>query len=115
MYTISYFPKTECSLADTVDFVNALPYGEWVADSPHPRGVIRTDDAVVVIHYDDQYFVYANLCHEEPEEKELVARLGFSPRIAVYLQASNKYPGSKDLARAIGNQMVAKWGGGCAE
>ncbi len=114
MYTISYFPKTECSLTETVDFVNALPYGEWVADSPHPRGVIQTEDAVVVIHYDDQYFVYANQYEEERERKELESYLGFSPRIAVYLQATH-HTGSKALARAIGNQMIAKWGGGCAE
>jgi hypothetical protein len=45
----------------------------------------------VYLDYDQHYRNYFDSFHDEQRRAELSARLGFSPRLAIHLQASNAY------------------------
>jgi hypothetical protein len=109
MHTITVYPERNASHEEIKGFVRSFPDGEWVTAS---RGVIESDDGRVYLDYDEHYQEYLDKYLDEEQRAELTARLGFSPRLALHLHASNAYQNSRDLARAVCEALVKKWGGG---
>jgi hypothetical protein len=109
MHTISVYPERNPSLEEIKGFVRSFPDGDWVTGS---RGVIEADDGRVYLDYDEQYRKYFDQDLDEQQRAELTGRLGFSPRLAIHLQVSNAYQHSRELARAVCEALVRRWGGG---
>jgi hypothetical protein len=112
MHTITVFPKGQPSLDEVKRFVQSLPEGEWVTET---RGVIESEDGRIYLDYDDHYRQYFDTYLDEGHRAELAARLGFSPTLALHLHASHAYQHSRELAKAICESLVSKWGGGWSE
>ena len=79
------------------------------------RGVVEAEDGRVYLDYNEHYREYFDKYLDEQQRTELTSRLGFSPTLALHLHASNAYQHSRDLAQAICERLVNKWGGGCSE
>src|SRR5437868_1266027 len=109
MHTITVHPERNPSLEEIKGFVRSYPGGEWVTAS---CGVIESDDGRVYLDYDEHYRKYFDRYLDEQQRAELTARLGFSPKLAIHLHASNAYHHSRQLARAICEALVRQWGGG---
>jgi hypothetical protein len=115
MHTITVYPKSELSLEEVKAFVRSFPAGDWVTETGVSRGVIESEDARVYLDYDDHYREYFDKHLDAQQRTELAARLGFSPTLALHVHASHAYQHSRELARAICESLVNKWGGGCSE
>lgn len=116
MYTISFFPKVIPSLEDVRGWVESFPEGYWhTAESLPLRGVIETDDALVYVDYDENFHERFAEYLDEQEQKTLVESLGFTPRMAIHLQASSTRTRSKELARSLCELLASRWGGASSE
>src|SRR5205807_1730020 len=62
--------------------------------------------------YHDHYQEYFDKYLDEDQRAELTAQLGFSPRLALHVHASNAYERSRELAREVCEALVKQWGGG---
>jgi hypothetical protein len=111
MHTITFYPKTPPSLADIKGFVQSYPEGDWLTEPGVSRGVIEAEDGRVYLDYDDHYREYFDKYLDERQRAELTARLGFSPTLALHIQASHAFRHSRELARAICTTLATKWGG----
>jgi hypothetical protein len=111
MHTITVYPERNPSLEEIKDFIRSFPEGEWVTAS---RGVVESDDGRVYLDYDEHYPEYFDKFLDEQQRAELAARLGFSPKLAIHLHASNAYHHSMELARTVCEALVRQWGGGCS-
>ena len=112
MHTIAIYPQRNPSLEEIKGFVRSFPDGEWVTAS---RGVIESDDGRVYLDYDEHYREYFDKYLDEQHRAELTAQLGFSPRLALHVHASNAYQHSRELARAISDALIEQWGGGWSD
>jgi hypothetical protein len=108
MQTITVYPERNPPLEEIKRFVRSFPDGEWVTAS---RGVVESEDGRVYLDYDEHYREYFDKYLDEQQRAELTARLGFSPTLALYVHASNAYPHSRELARAVCEALVKQWGG----
>jgi hypothetical protein len=115
MHTLTVFPKRQPSLEEIKSFVQSFPDGDWVTDTGVSRGVIESEDARVYLDYDDHYRDYYDKYLDEQERVELTARLGFSPTLALHVQASHAYQHSRELAQAVCESLVKQWGGNWSE
>jgi hypothetical protein len=115
MHTITVYPQSKPSLEEVKEFVRAFPEGDWVTETGVPRGVIESKDGRVYLDYDEHYREYFDKYLDEQHRAELTARLGFSPAFALHLQVSNHYQHSRELAQAICEHLLKKWGGGWSE
>jgi hypothetical protein len=112
MHIITVYPERSPSLEEIKSFVRSFQDGEWVTAS---RGVIESDDGRVYLDYDERYREYFDKYLDERQRAELTARLGFSPTLAIHLQASNAYQHSRELARAVCDALVRQWAGGWSD
>jgi hypothetical protein len=115
MHTITVYPKSKPSLEEIKEFVRSLPEGDWVTETGVSRGVIESEEGRVYLDYDEHYREYFDKYLDERERTELTTRLGFFPTLALHVHASNAYQHSRELARAICESLVKKWGGGCSD
>ena len=115
MHTITFYPKQPPPLNDVQTFVHSFPEGDWLTGTGQERGVIETDDGRVYLDYDDHYREYFDKYLDEQQRADLTARLGFSPTLALHVHASHAYQHSQELARAVCERLVEKWGGGWSE
>jgi hypothetical protein len=115
MHTITVYPQSQPSLEEVKEFIRSIPDGEWVTGAKVSRGVVESDEGRIYLDYDDHYRDYFDKYLDERERAELTARLGFSPTLALHVHASHVYQHSRELARAICESLVNKWGGGCSE
>jgi hypothetical protein len=109
MHTITVYPERHPSLEEIKEFVRSFPDSEWVTAS---RGVIESEDGRAYLDYDDHYREYFDKHLDEPQRAELTARLGFAPRLALHVHASNAYQHSRVLVQAICEALDRRWGGG---
>src|SRR5258708_39852515 len=100
MHTLTFYPKKTPSLDEVKQFVLSFPEGQWVTETGVCRGVIESEEARVYLDYDDHYREYYDKYLDEQERARLTARLGFSPTLALHVQASHAYQHSGELARA---------------
>jgi hypothetical protein len=112
MHTITVYPERKPPLEEVKGFIRSFPEGEWVTSS---RGVVESEDGRVYLDYDDHYREYFERYLDERQRAELIARLGFSPTLALHLHASNAYRHSGELARALCEALVKRWGGGWSD
>lgn len=115
MHTITVYPQSQPSLEEVKGFVQSYPEGDWVTETGVSRGVIESEEGRVYLDYDDHYRDYLDKYLGKQQRTELIARLGFSPTLALHVHASHAYHHSRELAQAICESLVKKWGGGCSE
>src|ERR1700722_14940770 len=115
MHTITFYPKQPPPLNDVQTFVHSFPEGAWLTGTGKERGGIESDDGRVYLDYDDHYREYFDKYLDEQQRADLTARLGFSPTLALHVHASHAYQHSQELARAVCERLVEKWGGGWSE
>jgi hypothetical protein len=115
MYTITVYPSGKPSLEEVKGFVRSFPEGTWVTETGVSRGVIESEDGRVYLDYDDNYREYFDKYLDAQQRTKLIDRLGFSPALALHVHASHAYQHSRELARAVSESLVNKWGGGYSE
>lgn len=112
MHTLTFYPQHPPTLEEVQSFVQSFPEGDWVTATGVSRGVIEADDARIYLDYDDHYRDYYDQYLDERQRAELTARLGFSPTLALHVQASHHYRHSRELAQEVCERLVKQWGGG---
>ena len=115
MHTITFYPTSQPSLDEVKRFIQSFPEGDWVTETGVCRGVIESEEGRIYLDYDDHYPEYYDKYLDEQQRADLTARLGFSPTLALHVHASRAYQHSGELARAICEKLVNKWGGGWSE
>jgi hypothetical protein len=115
MHTITFYPKNTPSLNEIKEFIRSFPEGDWITETGFSRGVIESEDGRIYLDYDDHYRDYFDKYLDERQRAELTTRLGFSPTLAVHVHASHAYQHSRELAQAVCESLVKKWGGGWSE
>jgi hypothetical protein len=65
----------------------------------------------VYVDYDENYGRYFDESLDEPRKADLVARLGYAPRLALHIQASTFDVGSSELANEVCALLRSRWGG----
>jgi hypothetical protein len=112
MQTYTVYPKSRPSLDEVKQFVQSFPEGDWVMAAGVGRGVLECEDSRVYLDYDDRFQEYCEKYLGEQQRTALAEHLGFFPALALHIHASRAYQRSRELAQAVCESLVQKWGGG---